>query len=187
MSTAARRIPLDVAQHLVRGLIATLGPSCERIEVAGSVRRRSPDVGDLELVAIPKVSTRPGLDLFRAPEQYSPLDDALLALHRQRRVVPHPERPAAGERYRRLWLPDPGIQLDLFLVLPPAEWGPIFTIRTGPAEYSRELVARLWRYGLRCVDGQITRFGTGEVLPCREERDFFQRARLEWVAPEERR
>ncbi len=33
---------------------AQLAPHCERIEIAGSIRRKKPDVGDIEIVAIPK-------------------------------------------------------------------------------------------------------------------------------------
>lgn len=33
---------------------ALLAPHCERIEIAGSIRRKKPDVKDIEIVAIPK-------------------------------------------------------------------------------------------------------------------------------------
>jgi DNA polymerase/3'-5' exonuclease PolX len=36
---------------------AELAPYCERIEIAGSVRRRKPQVKDIELVAIPRQVT----------------------------------------------------------------------------------------------------------------------------------
>ena len=48
------RIPRARALMLAQGLIETLRPHCERIEIAGSLRRGKPDVGDIELVCIPK-------------------------------------------------------------------------------------------------------------------------------------
>jgi DNA polymerase/3'-5' exonuclease PolX len=33
---------------------AALAPYCDRIEIAGSIRRRNPSVKDIELVAIPR-------------------------------------------------------------------------------------------------------------------------------------
>src|SRR5512145_1569634 len=61
-------IPLLVATTLAAKVVAQLAPYCERVEVAGSVRRRKDVVGDIELVAIPKVQTQihvqPQLSLF---------------------------------------------------------------------------------------------------------------------------
>lgn len=55
MSTG-ERIPLAAADALAARVVLELGPCCERIEVGGSVRRRRPDVGDLEIVAIPRMT-----------------------------------------------------------------------------------------------------------------------------------
>lgn len=181
------RVPLVEAGRLARELVATLAPACERVEVAGSVRRRRPDIGDIELVAVPRFATRPGLDLFRTPEHVDLLEEMLVALRARGELVAHPERPAAGERYQRLYLPRPGIQIDVFIVRPPAQWGPIFTIRTGPADFSQRLVERLWAYGLQCVDGRVISSTTGETVACPEERDFFRLAHIAWCEPAERR
>ena len=57
------RVPLALAVAIAEEVRALLAPACERLEVAGSIRRRRPDVGDVELVAVPK--TAPArLDLF---------------------------------------------------------------------------------------------------------------------------
>jgi len=49
------RVPLADARVIAESLMAALGPGCERIEIAGSIRRGRPDVGDIELVAIPRI------------------------------------------------------------------------------------------------------------------------------------
>jgi len=42
------------AQRLASGLLGDLFDVCERIEVGGSIRRRVPQVKDIELVLVPK-------------------------------------------------------------------------------------------------------------------------------------
>ena len=45
--------PLPDAERIAAAIVADLAPFCDRIQVAGSVRRRKEFVGDIELVAIP--------------------------------------------------------------------------------------------------------------------------------------
>jgi hypothetical protein len=49
------------AEQLAAELLPVLKPYCERIEVAGGVRRRKPEPHDLELVAKPLLVLNPGL------------------------------------------------------------------------------------------------------------------------------
>ena len=51
---------LPIAQHIVD----SLSPFCERIELAGSLRRKRPMVGDIEIVAIPYRPRKPQLSLL---------------------------------------------------------------------------------------------------------------------------
>ena len=185
MSTAATRLGLAAARLVADRIAAALRPACLRLEVAGSVRRQRPQIGDLELVAVPHIVIRPGLDLFRTPGPVDLLEERVAELLRAGTLAPHPERPANGARYKRLWIADPGMQLDLFVVRPPAEWGPILAIRTGPSEYSQSLVTRLRHNGLRCEGGAV--YEGAERIPCPEEHDFFRLARVPFTPPECRR
>ncbi|GAH73129.1 unnamed protein product, partial [marine sediment metagenome] len=45
---------LEKAKVIAENLKSLLAPVCEKIEVAGSIRRQKPDVGDIELLCIPK-------------------------------------------------------------------------------------------------------------------------------------
>jgi DNA polymerase/3'-5' exonuclease PolX len=45
---------LEQALEIAEKVKALLAPHCERIEIAGSIRRKKPDVKDIEIVAIPK-------------------------------------------------------------------------------------------------------------------------------------
>jgi len=181
------RWPLRQAAALARSLVTFLEPYCDRIEVAGSVRRQKADVGDIELVLVPKLEQRPvpgQLGLLDAPRtrQVSLAWEEL-----DRLVVAGKLAPATrcGDRYRchpaTAGLP----QIDLFAVLPPAQWGPIFAVRTGPADFGRGCMIRLQQRGLRLKDGRVLRGDV--VVDCPEEADFFRACGLVWVGPKERR
>ncbi len=52
------KMPLAPARRLAEALVRELEPACERIEIAGSIRRGADHVGDLELLAIPRLEDR---------------------------------------------------------------------------------------------------------------------------------
>src|SRR5262249_43464508 len=51
------RVPLEHANELALEVVELLGEACERIAVAGSIRRRRPDVADIEVVCGPRIET----------------------------------------------------------------------------------------------------------------------------------
>lgn len=61
-SPYVRRMPLAFAQRAGLHVLKLLAPYCDRIQVAGSVRRLRPEVGDLEVVCIPALI--PVRDMF---------------------------------------------------------------------------------------------------------------------------
>lgn len=68
------------------------------------------------------------------------------------------------------------LPLDLFAVTPPAQWGAIVTIRTGPGGFSRRLVtSRLYGggmpVGMREHEGAL--WAGGRLVETPEEEDFF--------------
>lgn len=188
--SAGQRFPLAVVLRYAERLVEALRPHCERVEVAGSVRRCKPAVGDLEVVLVPRLrQLQP--DLFGAGggdavnEAWEEMDRLTLPGSRLQQV---PGR--RGERFRQFRHED-GLYVDVFAVLRPAEWGPIFAIRTGSAEFSQRAVTMLRRKGLRCSGGAVYKAGPdegtlGERVPCPEERDFLDLCGIGWVEPKER-
>ena len=45
---------LQQAQQIAERIKSELAPHCDRIEIAGSIRRKKPEVKDIEIVCIPK-------------------------------------------------------------------------------------------------------------------------------------
>jgi DNA polymerase/3'-5' exonuclease PolX len=186
MSTGTR-VPLVEAELVAVALASTLMPACERIQVAGSVRRQRPDVGDVELVAVPRIETEPdGMFGERSINRLTERLDMLLAAGT---LASHPTDPKRGERYSKLLDAGSGLQVDLFSARP-ATFGLIFLIRTGPAAYSERFVTDLRRRGLHVAGGELHRGGLGcgayecEVVPTPEEADVFAAAGWPFAKPE---
>lgn len=184
---------LDEAQAKARYLRDVLAVACERIEIAGSVRRGQPEVKDIELVAVPRVvQVQTGLfgdtyDVSDELEQrvaYGIRDGWLevrdVEIHRQDGRVETGRR--MGERYKALVYM--GVPVDLFIVRPPADFGVIITIRTGPADFSEAIVTAIQPRLMRVEHGQLLRMG--RPVPCPEERDFFREVGLPWIEPADR-
>jgi DNA polymerase/3'-5' exonuclease PolX len=189
-----RRVPLALAEAVAAEARARLAPACERLEVAGSIRRRRPDVGDVELVAVPRVT--PGRrDLFGDATGEADELHALAERLLHEGVLAHrPDkngRPAFGTKLKRVVFRGRAgeLPLDLFAVTGAAQWGVIFTIRTGPGAFSTRLVTQR-RYGGGMPEGHRVRDGAlwdGErLVETPEEADLFRALGLPWLPPERR-
>lgn len=179
MDSAKTKMPLPRARTIAHAVLAELAPGCQRIQVAGSIRRECPVVGDIEMVAIPI----PVLDLLGDPVG-SALDPILQALVTAGRL----ERIKGGDRYKQFLIPRAGCVLDLFL--PDLDtWGCVFTIRTGSAAFSHRLVTPQSQGGL-CPNNMRFSGGrllcNGALLATPDETDVFRRLGLEWIEPRDR-
>jgi len=74
VSSTATRLPYDTASTAAGSLSVLLADVCESIMVAGSIRRRAETVGDVELVAVPKIMTYEQFDLFGETVKTTKLD-----------------------------------------------------------------------------------------------------------------
>lgn len=162
-------------------------PFCKRVEIAGSIRRRREEIGDIELVAVPLLKEEETTEgLF--PEQvrvnmlyrWAKRSGVTWIKPGTSRIVPWQVKPDG--KYWRGLLPA-GIKLDLFIA-DPTNFGLIFAIRTGSAEFTTALVTRAKEVGLPSVDGYLTRGGERVVTP--EETDVFELLGLEWTDPARR-
>lgn len=153
-------------------------PYCARIEIAGSVRRDRPKVKDLEIVVIPKMIQ--SADLFDAGKEYSALENAPFT--NIGKAIKN------GSRYKQIDLG--GFMLDLFIVMPPAQWGVIFAIRTGPADFSHWLVTSERRggampYFAKCENGGV--YSSGSLIEMPEEKDLFDFLKIDSLPPSQRK
>ena len=166
-------------------LVQRMRPACYKIEIAGSIRRRKPVVHDIEIVVEPFVDALPNL-LGDAAVYHSRLDDVLADLLEEG-VLHWFAGAKVGERMKQFHaLEANGIKVDLFVVRPPAQWGSIFAIRTGPAHYSHWLVTPR-RQGGAMPSHLVQRDGglyeDDRLIETPSEESFFQALQI-WPAPE---
>jgi DNA polymerase/3'-5' exonuclease PolX len=192
MSNAILDFPLKIAQEIARKYLEVFWPYMSRIEVAGSTRRCADAVHDLEFVAVPIMQT--SNDLFGNPIKTSSLlDDDINRLASALGAVLKQN----GPKKKKLGLME-GLDLELYLVTPPAQWGVIMAIRTGPWRYSNQLVTSkkymtkegrpgLMPSWLKSEDGCLTHRDTGVQYQTPEEADFFRMLEIPYVPPQERK
>ena len=173
---------LSKVRALAQGWLDKLAPYCERIEIKGSIARGKPEPKDIELVAIPKFG-KGTTDLFGAEVAPVNLLNLIVDAHARNEDLVLTKN---GDRYKQFHLPE-YVYVDLFIVLPPAQWGVIATIRTGPGDYSKWLVTQKRQGGampahLHQKDGALWR--GNEMIETPEESDYFRALGLDWVAPE---
>ena len=175
------KMPLHEAAVLAREIMGLLAPFCERIEIAGSIRRRKAEVGDIELVAISQ--TMVSTDLFGNERgTVTVLDHQVSRLVRKKgwRFIQN------GQKYKQIDLGS--CCLDLFIT-DRDQWGVIFLLRTGSAEFSHWFVTRRSEGGglpshMRIQDGRL--WIGGQVADTPEESDVFEKTGICWVSPNER-
>lgn len=181
----------DSAQALAEQLRAALAPGCERIEVAGSIRRGKPNPKDIELVAIAKVIASPILDMFGSPvgsNNENLLDAQLAGLLVAGEWQFDQALKRNGPKYKRLRHTGSGICCDLFITTADS-WGVIFTIRTGPGDFSKALVTRALNMGMKVDESRLWRVHRDDSrtpIPTPTEQEFFAALRVPYLEPAER-
>jgi len=144
-----------------------LAPLCERIEIAGSIRRKKPFVKDIEIVAIPK------------PYDIGLFESGIATVVNQWPKV-RGELPC---KYTQRILPE-GIALDLFFA-DKENWGLIYAMRTGSADYSHKVLGNAWvKRGYKSIGGYLCSNGKRIAVP--EEKDLFTLIGVNYVEPEKR-
>ena len=187
---SAGRYPYQQALATAGLFIANVQHVCQRIEIAGSLRRLlsagapAPDatVGDIELLAIP-LRVGPRNLLWERTERTYRLWEGIDV--NGRRYV------RSGPRYRKLAGRAPDGQhlpVDLYTA-EEGTWGYQFVLRTGPAEWNKALVTSVEQGGLlppdmRLHEGHVY-LDKWECLVHSEEA-FFRLLGLPYLPPHER-
>lgn len=180
-----RSAALEVARDLCRALRPVTVP--DRLIVAGSLRRRKNEVGDVEILYIPKFeSERDGLFDTR---QVNLVDRVLEALMRSGVLAPRRNTIGSeiwGEKNKLAVHVASGIPVDLFTARE-VNWFNYLVCRTGSAENNVRIAAtakaRGWQwnpYGAGFTDQ------SGTMVPVAREQDVFELLGLPYLEPWER-
>lgn len=186
------KFALSFARQIAEALQTELAQYCDHIEIGGSIRRKKEEVGDIELVCIPKKVLVPtaqtALDGSRITLYSNPLFTRLKSYNVLK----------MGERYAKIQLDltecddwteevygeEKYLKADIFTATPET-WGYIFLLRTGPAEFSKFIVTELKKRGFTPKDGAIYAGGKSLTpLHTPTEADVFALLRADWIEPE---
>ena len=177
--------PLPLAEVTGESLIRMVADTCERVEIAGSVRRQVFEVGDIELLCIPKAGA---VDLFGEPvASESLLDQRCRELIDRGLLAPRPNKLGAttiGPMNKLLLHRATGIGVDIFATSS-ENWGMALMVRTGPAGFNVRMMARFRELGMAGhAYGGVTK--GGNELQCPTEERVFELLEWEYLAPWER-
>lgn len=161
------------ADHVVR----ELRPYCDKIEIAGSIRRQRPEVGDVDIVCIPH-----GLEgrehLISRCRQKGNLVRHGLQYVEFLYVVP-----SLGTVQLDLWFAHAG-KMDLFTTTP-SNWGMLLLARTGSKEHNVKLASLAKAKGFTFSPHEGLKRGDA-IVASRTEEEIFAVLGLHFIAPEGR-
>ena len=172
---------LSAARRLAERIEVELQPHCDRLVIAGSIRRHRPEVGDIDLVCLPKDMEHLTALLTRCAQTATPLKK--------------------GDQYAVFTLKD-GFQLDLWIAHDggfgedpglfetemrkvPSNWGMLLLARTGSARHNIYLAQVANRRGLHFNPHRGILRGK-EIIASRTEEEIFSALGLPYIYPEDR-
>lgn len=184
-----KRYPLAEARSVGEFLVEKLLPYVDRIELAGSIRRRRPTVGDVEILFIPKFAPVT-VDLFGGTAPVSLADRAidtmvdLGILQRRPNVLGNV---SWGKLNKLAVHTATGIPVDLFATTPDA-WFNYLVCRTGGEKSNIRVASYARRRGYQWnpYESGFTKLTTGKVFPMESEAAVFEFVNLQCVPPWER-
>lgn len=161
---------LQEAERLAFKILQVIEPCCENVQVAGSVRRRRPEVHDIDIVVIPKPFMWGRIPILMRSELYA--------------------KPGiGGPELIRMYVPfanspDGQAQVD-FYAATAQTWGIILLIRTGSTDHNIRLCTHAKALGmmLSASRGVLEK---GMVVASKTEEEIFKALILPYVAPGDR-
>jgi DNA polymerase/3'-5' exonuclease PolX len=194
--TPKTKYPRAAALDVARAMVKALQPACSRLLIAGSLRRRKAEVGDVEVLYIPEIVPRPDpADLFGKPIATNAADAALadlLALGVIEKRENSLGRTAWGAQNKLARHVASGIPIDFFAATP-ENWWNLVVCRTGGAETNVAIcngaIDAGWKwnpYGHGFSRPNPERPGWLLIREMHSEQEVFAWAGLDYLEPWER-
>ncbi len=198
------RVALRLAKEKGEILVEVLKPFCEKIIIAGSVRREKPVVNDLEIVALAREHLSQDLFGERVDVGRTYVDDALENLEQViDQIGWRLDHRLQGKKLKRLRHVHVGLHCDLFIVTDQRSWGAHVAVRTGPYPFSIEMMKKAGTLGMFFADGfllhnhrhhglkgkkKYCRDGAAcnLIIPLPTESQVFQVLKMDFLSPKER-
>lgn len=186
--TDKRKFKHADAFSVANWLVDLLTPWTERIVIAGSLRRQKPEVGDIELLYVPKF----GQDITEmfAPSNYNLTEEAIQRLVDKGVIQPRLNKAGYqtwGLQNKLATHVASGIPVDLFATTA-EKWYVALVIRTGGKDTNLELTAGAQKIGrkLHAYGAGVEDLNTGEVFKANSEQEVFALCNVPYREPEQR-
>ncbi len=168
---------LEKAKTIAEEVGERLSPGCQRITIAGSIRRRKSDVNDIELLVIPWRSV--SVDML--DHEVKRLISQGILNYRLNKLG----RRTYGLKNKLMLHVPSGIGVDIFST-DELCWPMSLVIRTGGKETNKRLATAAINKGWH-----LQAYGTGFSTPqgditCKSERDVFELVGMRYLEPWER-
>lgn len=188
------------AKEIAVRILKDLQPFCKQVDIAGSVKREKPEVKDLELCCLPRLTE--SKDLFGGVLDTKRSNEFVRTVKQQGIVL---KGDVLTGRYVQMSLHE-GINLDLFIPVE-TDYFRQYAIRCGPADYSHKVLANAWlKIGWAGTENGLRRqsesyqqdLGNGKhkwicnalnpTLPpvFKNEFELYQFLKLTWIEPKKR-
>jgi len=167
IETEGKAMKIEEARLIAERVKEKLSPHCDRIEIAGSIRREKPTVHDIDIVLIEK------------PGSLLEINEVLASIG---------SMDMNGSKIKRLWYGDtePGISIDIY-VATPATWATLLLIRTGSKENNIRLCSLARQLGLQLkANGDGLFNESGQRLAGDTEQSIYEVLRIPYQEPNER-
>ena len=152
---------LERARSIADEVIKRLSPYCQRIGVAGSVRRQKPMVNDIDLVLIPN-------DLWSLHGELMKLGQLKMS----------------GQKIMRVMIGN--TQVDIYIA-DETTWATLLLIRTGSKDSNIRLCSLAKKKGWHLAASGDGLFNTGERIAGDTEESIYEALGLPYQEPWERR
>lgn len=167
---------LSEAKYIAAGIVARLVPVTEQLLVCGSLRRERDEVGDIDIVLIPKRDQVK--DLFGTVIERPVIPEFINVVNSWTKIIGEP----TGKYTRRLL--EGGHHLEL-TICDASTWPSLTLIRTGDAEFTRKMMIRALKLGFEQRDGYLWD-SRGTKVPLTSEADYFRTLDLPYLHPRDR-
>jgi len=175
-------------QKIADEVIETIAPFCEKVEIAGSIRRQKPTVSDIEIIYIPKYKEESKFSLFN--DNKPKLDNML------RNFVNI--NPNFTKRLNKLGFSTFGRKIQLMLyknkypvdlfVANRENWAVTKLIRTGSKEFNIFLLneAPLNGFEISLEKGYLKYIKSEKLIYPQSEQEIFAILGIDYLPPEQR-
>jgi len=158
---------LEAATTIAERVKGILSPYCEKVEIAGSIRRRKPIVHDIDVVLIEK------------PEAALIMNSLMASIGKVELNGSKIKRLRYGEN-------NTGISIDIYIATP-ATWATLLLIRTGSKENNIRLATIAKRRGWQLkANGDGLFNNQGERIAGDTEESIYQALQIPYQEPQER-